>query len=108
MATYMTLIRFTEKGIKDIKDTCKAFTLTGGVNVVGRTEDCEVVLKSREVSKRHCQVLVRGDQITVEDLGSINGTLVNGQAVRRGALKDGDVLGVGEHRLTLRLNPQTR
>jgi serine/threonine protein kinase len=88
--------------------TGKAFTLSGGVNVVGRTEDCEVVLKSPAVSKRHCQVLVRGDQVTVEDLGSVNGTLVNGQAVRRGALKDGDVLGVGEHRLTLRLNPQAR
>ena len=46
--------------------------------------------------------------MTVEDLGSINGTLVNGQPIRRGVLKDGDVLGVGEHRLTLRLNPQSR
>jgi pSer/pThr/pTyr-binding forkhead associated (FHA) protein len=88
--------------------TGKAFTLRGGVNVVGRTADCEVVLKSQAVSKRHCQILIRGDQVTVEDLGSINGTLVNGQPIRRGVLKDGDVLGVGEHRLTLRLNPGFR
>jgi serine/threonine-protein kinase len=88
--------------------TGKAFTLKGGVNVVGRTADCEVVLKSPAVSKRHCQILIRGDQVTVEDLGSVNGTLVNGEPMRRGVLKDGDVLGVGEHRLTLRLNPGFR
>jgi serine/threonine protein kinase len=87
--------------------TGKAFTLKGGVNVLGRTADCEVVLKSQAVSKRHCQILIRGDQVTVEDLGSINGTLVNGQVIRRGVLKDGDILGVGEHRLTVRLNPQS-
>jgi serine/threonine-protein kinase len=88
--------------------TGRAFPLKRGVNVVGRAADCEVVLKSLDVSKRHCQILVRDDQVTVEDLHSINGTLVNGQAIRRGVLKDGDVLGVGEHHLTFHLNPRTR
>ena len=88
--------------------TGKAIALKGGVNVVGRAADCEVVLKSREVSKRHCQILVRDDQVTVEDLGSINGILVNGEAIRRGVLKDGDVLEIAEHQLTFRLNPRSR
>jgi serine/threonine protein kinase len=88
--------------------TGKAFTLKGGVNVVGRAAECEVVLKSPEVSKRHCQILIRDDQATVEDLGSVNGTIVNGQAIRRGVLKDGDVLDVGDHRLTFRLHPRSR
>jgi pSer/pThr/pTyr-binding forkhead associated (FHA) protein len=88
--------------------TGKAFALKAGVNVVGRAADCEVVLKSREVSKRHCQILVRDDQATVEDLGSINGIVINGEAIRRGVLKDGDVLEVAEHHLTFRLNPQSR
>jgi serine/threonine-protein kinase len=84
----------------------EAFALKGGVNVVGRAADCEVVLKSCEVSKRHCQILVRDGQVTVEDLGSINGILLNGEMIRRGVLKDGDVLGIAKYHLTFRLNPR--
>jgi serine/threonine protein kinase len=89
-------------------ETGKAFNLKGGVNVIGRSAECEIVLKSPEVSKRHCQILVREDEVAVEDLGSINGTILNGQAIRRGVLKDGDVLDIGDRRLTFRLHPRSR
>jgi serine/threonine protein kinase len=89
-------------------ETGKAFTLKGGLNVIGRAAECEIVLKSREVSKRHCQLLVRDDGVTLEDLGSINGTIINGQTIRRGVLKDGDVLDIGDRRLTFRLHPRSR
>jgi serine/threonine protein kinase len=91
-----------------LAETGKAFALKSGVNVVGRGPDCDVILKSPEVSKRHCQIVVRENQVAVEDLGSINGTAVNGEAIRRGVLKNGDVLKVATHLLTLRLNPRTR
>jgi pSer/pThr/pTyr-binding forkhead associated (FHA) protein len=91
-----------------LAQTGKGFVLKDGVNVVGRASDCEIALKSAGVSKRHCQIVVRDDQVTVEDLGSINGTLLNGEAIRRGVLNDGDVLEVGGHNFTIRLNRPSR
>jgi hypothetical protein len=85
----------------------KAIPLTG-TTVIGRASDCQIVLKSADVSKRHCRILLRDDRPEVEDLDSVNGTLVNGEPVRRAALKDGDVLEVGDHRFTVRINRPRR
>jgi two-component system response regulator AtoC len=62
----------------------------------GRQHDCAVVIDNESVSRRHAAVRRRGDTITVEDLGSRNGTIVNGAAIsgsRR--LTAGDVIAVG-------------
>ncbi|MBA3463434.1 MAG: sigma 54-interacting transcriptional regulator [Deltaproteobacteria bacterium] len=64
--------------------------------VLGRDADVDLPIEHDSVSRRHARIRRRGDQITVEDLGSRNGTLVNGQptagARRLGA---GDVIRVG-------------
>jgi DNA-binding NtrC family response regulator len=62
----------------------------------GRQHDCAVVIDNESVSRRHAAVRRRGDTITVEDLGSRNGTIVNAVAIsgsRR--LTAGDVIAVG-------------
>lgn len=59
------------------------------------------------VSRRHCRIFRQGDQFFVEDLGSTNGTKVNGQPLppnQPRALSDGDVLELGLLRLTFRVN----
>ncbi len=84
-------------------ETGKAVPLTGPATVIGRASGCELVLRSPEVSKRHCRVLIQDERVEVEDLNSVNGTLVNGRAVDRAALKNGDVLEVGDHRFTVRI-----
>ena len=64
--------------------------------LLGRDSDVEIPIDHDSVSRRHARIRRRGDQITVEDLGSRNGTLVNGQpitAARR--LTAGDMIRVG-------------
>jgi len=65
--------------------------------VVGRAPDCAVVLDSDRVSRRHCEVAPRADGCTLRDLGSSNGTRVNGVELGTGLrpLRDGDVLETG-------------
>jgi pSer/pThr/pTyr-binding forkhead associated (FHA) protein len=61
-----------------------------------------VVLRAADVSKRHCRILLDGDRVWVEDLGSVNGICVNGQPVTRAALHDGDVLDVAGQEFEVR------
>src|SRR6266581_1105982 len=62
--------------------------------VVGRQEDCDLRLDHKSISKMHC-VLVKTDGVVLlRDLGSTNGTRVNGTRVRRAALLPNDKLSV--------------
>jgi serine/threonine protein kinase len=80
-----------------IKSSGKRMRLTSLATVIGRASECDIILRSGRVSKRHCQVLVDGDRVSVEDLDSVNGTSVNGKQVRRAPLHDGDILDVAGH-----------
>jgi serine/threonine protein kinase len=81
----------------------KELPLTKACTVLGRSSECDVVLKSSDISKRHCQVLRQPDGVFVEDLDSVNGITVNGQAVRRARLRDGDKLGIVRYAFQVRL-----
>jgi len=62
---------------------------------IGRGEECEIVLPDRQVSRKHVRVVREDDGFYVEDLGSKNGTYVNGMPVRdRVKLQDGDEIQV--------------
>jgi hypothetical protein len=63
--------------------------------VVGRQDICDVHIDHKSVSKQHCVLLRRGGKLWLRDLGSTNGSHVNGRRVRRAPLKVKDVLGVG-------------
>jgi hypothetical protein len=52
--------------------------------VIGRSTDCNLRIASNEVSRRHCRVIVTDDGVSVQDLGSSNGTFVNGQKIEQG------------------------
>lgn len=66
----------------------------------GRDPNLEIVLSGNAVSRLHCLVTAVDGTVTVEDLGSTNGTFINGQRLRpRGALPIGGILRVGDHTL---------
>jgi pSer/pThr/pTyr-binding forkhead associated (FHA) protein len=62
--------------------------------VVGRHPQCDVRLRSNRVSRRHCCLTEVDGDVLVRDLGSSNGTLINGARVDAGRLQAGDVLTV--------------
>ena len=63
--------------------------------VVGRSTDCDLILKDPSVSGRHARLSWRGDRIHVEDLGSANGTWLDGKKVRRADVRPGSELSFG-------------
>ena len=76
--------------------------LADGVTSLGRHDDCVIRIKSSQVSRRHCEVFAVADNLTIRDLGSSNGTFVNGKKVSgQQVLKHGDELTVGA--VTLRV-----
>jgi predicted component of type VI protein secretion system len=66
---------------------------------IGRLPDNTLAIDNPAVSARHARVVRDGDQYVVEDLESTNGTFVNGTRVTRHALRHGDVVLVGKHKL---------
>jgi pSer/pThr/pTyr-binding forkhead associated (FHA) protein len=64
--------------------------------VIGRHPECHLRPNDRKVSARHCALLLDGDRVLVRDLGSTNGTYVNGKAsLEERELTHGDILRVG-------------
>lgn len=78
--------------------------LAEGSNLVGRDHDCAVRVNSANVSRRHARIVVTNGEATVEDLGSKNGTHVNGQRVKQPvALKESDKIRFGSVTMTYRI-----
>ena len=67
--------------------------------VIGRMPDCGIVLSDPNVSRHHAQVVRQGDRYAISDLGSTNGTKVNGIPVRTQLLEPGDEVMVGSTRI---------
>lgn len=82
------------------------FELTGPRTIIGRHPECHIVLELNSVSRQHAQIIHEGDRYCVEDMGSRNGTFVNGKKVKgRLALKQHDRIKIGEILFTFHLQP---
>jgi adenylate cyclase len=73
--------------------------------LVGRRESCDVVLRFANVSAHHCQMFLEQGYWFVKDLGSRNGTKVNGKRVTRKRIDPGDRLAFAKHQYELRYVP---
>jgi pSer/pThr/pTyr-binding forkhead associated (FHA) protein len=82
-----------------VDGTNERFELRHGSNVVGRGTDADLQLLDQGVSRRHLDVQYDGNTTTVYDLGSTNGTSVNGHEVGSHQLRHGDVIRLGHTRL---------
>jgi hypothetical protein len=69
--------------------------ITDEIVTIGRLPECAVVLNDPNVSRRHAQLRREGDSVVLVDLGSTNGTKVNGVQVRERRLMPGDTITVG-------------
>ncbi len=68
----------------------KEFVLEDGENSLGRDESCEIHFPVAGVSKRHFSISVASDSCYIKDLGSSNGTFLNGKAIKRATVENGD------------------
>jgi pSer/pThr/pTyr-binding forkhead associated (FHA) protein len=70
------------------------YVLKNGENTLGRDPSCDIHFSVDGVSKKHLSVSVNDDIVSVQDLGSANGTFLNGRIVKKGAIKAGDKIGL--------------
>ena len=80
----------------------RSFELHAGTTVIGRGQDSDFRLPDTGVSRRHVEITFNGHQATLSDLGSTNGTTVNGNPVQTWQLNDGDVIRIGHSTLVYR------
>jgi pSer/pThr/pTyr-binding forkhead associated (FHA) protein len=83
-------------------ESCSSLVFRTASMVIGRAPDCDHVLDLPIVSGHHARLCRVDDQVWIEDLGSANGTFVNGRRIdRRTAVKSGDAINLGTHSLVL-------
>lgn len=88
----------------------RLLSLDGGASVdivkdltlFGRDEDCDVRLDHKSISKLHCVIVRTDGLLLLRDLGSTNGTRVNGQRIRRAALLPNDTLSIANLRFQIK------
>ena len=77
----------------------KSYLIGDKVVLIGRDSSSTITLPDKRVSRRHASISPRGAEFLIEDLGSVNGTMVNNRPVRRQTLKPGDEIRIGSTRL---------
>ncbi|MGH3645729.1 MAG: FhaA domain-containing protein [Micromonosporaceae bacterium] len=82
----------------------RQYTVSIGSTTMGRGEQASMRLPDVGISRRHARLDFDGSQVVLTDLGSTNGTLVNGQRITAVALNPGDVIQIGTTTLTFRVD----
>ena len=86
---------FTKLIVNTGPESGKAFNLNKSSIVIGRREDCDVVLSDTSISRSHARLELHRGGYTIYDLGSTNGTRVNGEKITSKALMPGDKITFG-------------
>jgi hypothetical protein len=80
--------------------TGESFPLDGDRMTIGRRPDSDIFLDDVTVSRDHALLVRRGDDLYLDDLGSLNGSYVNRHRIESHRLDDGDELQIGKYKLT--------
>ncbi len=76
-------------------DEGRIFKLTAQAMSIGRAQDADICLNDKAISRKHCLLVCSVDKVTIIDLQSSNGTMVNDETIAKVKLKDGDKIMVG-------------
>ena len=82
----------------------RSFSLPRTITVIGRREDCDLRIPLSDVSRKHCRFIADGDVLRLEDLGSSNGTFVNGKRIQEAEINAGDTVHVGPVAFVVQIN----
>jgi hypothetical protein len=91
--------RGTATAMLIVDQTNRRFDLRNGSNIIGRGTDSDLQLLDQGISRRHLDIQFDGHYATAYDLGSTNGTTVNGHEISSQVLRHGDVIRVGHTRI---------
>ena len=86
---------FAKLNVDTGPESGKTFNLNKASIVIGRSEDCDVVLSDTSISRSHARLELRRGGYTIYDLGSTNGTRVNGEKITSKTLMPGDKITLG-------------
>lgn len=75
--------------------TGRTFELKSERTTVGRVDDNDFCIPEQSVSSRHCEILLRGNDVLLKDLGSTNGSFIAGSQVTEGTIKQGQIFRLG-------------
>jgi pSer/pThr/pTyr-binding forkhead associated (FHA) protein len=81
--------------------TGRTHELKADKTTIGRVEDNTFQIAEPSVSSHHCEIVLRGNDVVVKDLGSTNGTFINGEKVSESVLKPGQILRLGQIEMRL-------
>lgn len=98
MGMNATLVVFKENGKR------MEIPLKSGVTVIGRRPECDVRIPLGTVSRKHCRLVQKDEMLTVQDLGSANGTYINYKKVMEDVVRAGDILSVGNMTFTVQID----
>ena len=92
----LTIVRGPSAGERFILDIAEV--------TIGRDPKCEVFLNDRTVSRRHAHLSLQGGRAVIEDLGSLNGTWVDGAIVSQSDLHNGSSIQIGTFKMIINLH----
>jgi hypothetical protein len=94
----VVLVMFTGEGDR------RSFSIARDTTIIGRRNDCDLCIPVGDVSRKHCRLIKTDDAAKIEDLGSSNGTYVNGQRIHETVLNPGDWIQVGPVQFCVQLD----
>ncbi len=92
------------RGVRLVANDGRSYPLSIGSTVIGRGDQANLRLPDVGISRRHARLDYDGAQVVLTDLGSTNGSMVNGQRISAVALNPGDMIQIGTTTLTFRVD----
>lgn len=98
----VSLVLFKKNGSR------KAFSLPSTVTIIGRRHNCDLCIPLKSISKRHCQLNQDGGVLKIRDLGSRNGTVLNGKRIDEATVQAGDAVRIGPLAFVFQIDGQPK